>query len=147
MGGHRHTAEDGLTITFEISKTTRRTWRSRSGVRVSVDEVNFTLGWTALQFDNETLTNYFGGGDVSAVDTFGVVTSPAPVERALFIRLVDGAAEVDLYVAKAAIGPEGSPPPHRRTSPVSRWRPKSSTTPPRTSRWRAPPRRPTAPPW
>lgn len=102
-----HTAEDGLTINFEISTTKRRTWRSRSGVRVSVDEVNFTLSWTALQVDNDSLTNYFGGGDISLPDTFGVVKNPAPVERALFIRLVDGDDEVDLYVAKAALGPGG----------------------------------------
>jgi hypothetical protein len=110
-----HTSEDGLTITFEISTTKRRTWRSRAGVRVSVDEVNFTLGWIGLQIDNDTLTLYFGGGDVSAPGVFGVVKNPRPVEKALFIRLVDGDAEIDLFVAKAAIvaagestaGPEG----------------------------------------
>lgn len=102
-----HTSPDGLTITFEISKTKRRTWRSRTGVRVSVDEVNFTLGWTGLQIDNETLTLYFGGGDTSQPGAFGVVKDPAPVERALFIRLVDGSSEVDLYVAKTAIAGSG----------------------------------------
>ncbi|MEV4414014.1 hypothetical protein [Catellatospora sp. NPDC049609] len=102
-----HTSEEGLTVAFEISKTKRRTWRARAGVRVSVDEVNFTLSWTALQFDNESMTSYFGGGDVDEEGVFGVVKSPAPVEKALFIRLVDGMSEVDLYVAKAAIGPGG----------------------------------------
>lgn len=102
-----HTSEDGLTINFEISKTKRRTWRSRAGVRVSVDEVNFTLSWTGLQLDNETLQLYFGGGDISTADMFGVVKNPSPVERALFIRLVDGTKEVDLYVAKTAIAGSG----------------------------------------
>lgn len=98
-----HTAEDGLTVKFELKTTKRKTWRARAGVRVSVDDVDCTLGWTALQVDNETLSHYFGGGDVSAAGVFGVLKSPAPVERALFIRLVDGLHEVDLYVAKAAI--------------------------------------------
>lgn len=102
-----HTSEDGLSINFTISTTKRRTWRARAGVRVSVDEIEFTLGWTGLQMDNDTLSMYFGGGDVSTADTFGVVKNPLPVERALFIRLVDGTAEVDLYVAKAAIGGSG----------------------------------------
>ncbi|GIJ50032.1 hypothetical protein Val02_69180 [Virgisporangium aliadipatigenens] len=102
-----HTSEDGLTISFEISRTKRRTWRARAGVRVSVDEVNFTLGWQALQVDNDSLAAYFGGGDISTADVFGVLKAPAPIERALFIRLVDGPTEVDLYAAKVAIGPNG----------------------------------------
>src|SRR5687768_4055190 len=60
-----HTSEDGLSISFEISTTKRRTWRARAGVRVSVDEVNFTLSWTALQLDNTNLELFFGGGDIS----------------------------------------------------------------------------------
>ena len=102
-----HTSEDGLSIAFEMSRTKRRTWRARAGARVSVDEINFTLSWTALQVDNDSLANYFGGGDISAADTFGVVKTPVPLERALYIRLVDGASEVDLYAAKVAIGPGG----------------------------------------
>lgn len=102
-----HTSEDGLSISFEISTTKRRTWRARAGVRVSVDEINFTLGWTALQVDNPTLEMFFGGGDLTVADTFGVIKTPQPIERALFIRLVDGAAEIDLYVAKVAIGGSG----------------------------------------
>lgn len=102
-----HTAEDGLTVKFDIKTTKRKTWRARAGVRVSVDDVDFTLAWTALQVDNETLTKYFGGGDIAAAGVFGVVKAPAPVERALFIRLVDGTHEVDLYVAKAAIAASG----------------------------------------
>lgn len=98
-----HTSEDGLSINFEISTTKRRTWRARAGVRVSVDEVNFTLSWTALQLDNDTLSHYFGGGDISAEGAFGVSKSPVPLEKALFIRLVDGSDEVDLYVAKVAL--------------------------------------------
>ncbi|WP_018348226.1 hypothetical protein [Longispora albida] len=102
-----HTSTDGLSITFEISKTVRRTWRARAGVRVSVDEISLKLGWTALQFDNSNLAHYFGGGDISSPGTFGVVKNPAPVERALWIRLVDGSKEIDFHVAKAAIGPAG----------------------------------------
>ena len=101
-----HTDEDsGLEIKFEIKTTKHRTWRARSGVRVSVDEVNFTLSWTALQVDNDTLAAYFGGGDASKAGMFGVSKSPNLIERALFIRLVDGDHEVDLHVARAAVGP------------------------------------------
>lgn len=102
-----HTSDDGLTINFEIAKTKRTTWRARAGVRVSVDEINFRLSWTALQLDNDTLSHYFGGGDISDPDTFGVLKTPTPQEKALFVRLVDGSKEVDFYAAKAAIGGDG----------------------------------------
>ncbi|GIG63643.1 hypothetical protein Lfu02_80150 [Longispora fulva] len=102
-----HTSEDGLKISFEISKTKRKTWRARAGVRVSVDEISLKLGWTALQLDNASLSMYFGGGDISAPGAFGVLKSPVPVERALFIRLVDGSKEADIYVAKVAISAAG----------------------------------------
>lgn len=102
-----HTSEDGLSVTFELKTTKRKTWRSRAGVRVTVDDMDLTLGWTALQLDNETLAQYFGGGDITAPGVFGVVKTPAPVERAMFVRLVDGTHEVDLYVAKAAIAAAG----------------------------------------
>ncbi|MEV6526889.1 hypothetical protein AB0M43_33655 [Longispora sp. NPDC051575] len=102
-----HSSEDGLKINFDISKTKRKTWRARAGVRVSVDDVSLTLGWTALQLDNISLAQYFGGGDISGPGVFGVIKSPVPVERALFIRLVDASKEVDLYVAKCAITAAG----------------------------------------
>jgi len=60
-----------------------------------MDEVNFTLGWTALQVGNNFLAGYFGGGDITTPGTFGVLKTPPPIERALIIRLVDGPAEVD----------------------------------------------------
>ena len=60
-----HSADDGLTVKFEVKTTKRKTWRARAGVRVTVDDVDCTLSWTGLQVDNGTLTNYFGGGDIS----------------------------------------------------------------------------------
>jgi hypothetical protein len=102
-----HSTEDGLTINYEVSTTVRRTWRARAGVRKTVDEVSFTLGWTGLQVDNDTLAAYFGGGDTSTAAAFGVMKVAAPYERALFIRLVDGGAEVDIYAAKASISAAG----------------------------------------
>jgi len=102
-----HSTTDGLTIGFEISTTKRRTWRAPAGVRVSVDELAFSLGWTALQWDNDNLGAYFGGGDITAQGVFGIAKNPAPQERALLVRLVDGAASIGLYVAKAAITASG----------------------------------------
>lgn len=102
-----HSSTDGLTISFEISTTKRRTWRAPAGVRVSVDEISFSFGWTALQWDNENLGAYFGGGDISAAGVFGIGKSPAPIERALFIRLVDGTSSIGLHVAKSAIAASG----------------------------------------
>ena len=102
-----HTSEDGLSVSFEISKSLRRTWRARAGLRESIDEVSFVLSWTSLQIDNPNMGAFFGGGDIAGEGVFGVPKTPGSVEKALFIRLVDGAAEVDVYAAKVSLGPNG----------------------------------------
>lgn len=102
-----HSSEDGLTINLEVEKTTKRTWRNRTGVRQTIDEVTFTLEWTALQFDYPSLMAYFSGGDTAEAGVFGVDKEIGVYERALFVRLVDGASEVDIYVSRASLGSSG----------------------------------------
>lgn len=102
-----HTSEDGLTINYEVDKEVLRTWRARTGARTRIGDVNFTVSWTGLQVDNDTLSAYFGGGDVATAGKFGVSKTPAVLEKALFIRLVDGATELWLHASKAAISSNG----------------------------------------
>ncbi|MGH8791768.1 MAG: hypothetical protein ACRDXX_03880 [Stackebrandtia sp.] len=102
-----HSSEDGLTITFEVEKTVKKTWRNRIGVRETVDDVTFNFAWTALQFDYPSLMAYFSGGDTSVAGVFGVTRDVTPYERAVYIRLVDGASEIDVYIARAGLGPAG----------------------------------------
>jgi len=102
-----HSSEDGLTVTFEVEKTVKKTWRNRVGVRETVDDVTFNFAWTALQFDYPSLLAYFSGGDDSQPGVFGVTREIASYERAVYIRLVDGKAEIGIYIARAGLGPGG----------------------------------------
>ncbi|MGH8876282.1 MAG: hypothetical protein ACRD0P_02895 [Stackebrandtia sp.] len=101
-----HTSEEGLTISLEVERTVKKTWRNRVGLRTTVDEVTFELTWMGLQFDTPSLMAYFGGGEVPEEGVFAVTGDfDKPYERALFIRLEDGDAEVDLYLSKVSLGP------------------------------------------
>lgn len=100
-----HTSrEDGLTITREGGDSTiLGTWQNPS-LRERRDPTTFAITWHMHQVDNTVLELYFGGADIAAVDVFGVPIATAPVERALFVRLVDGTNEVGLYIPKVSIG-------------------------------------------
>ncbi|MGH8881860.1 MAG: hypothetical protein ACRD0P_31685, partial [Stackebrandtia sp.] len=101
-----HTSEEGLTLSLEVEKTIKKTWRNRTGLRTTVDEVTFEVSWQSLQFDAASLSAYFGGGEIPEENVFGVTGDfDTPYEKALFIRLVDGTNEVDLYLSKVDLGP------------------------------------------
>lgn len=100
-----HTSiEDGLTITRDGGDSeVLGTWQNQA-LRERRDPVVFALTLYLLQISNETLALYFGGGDASTEGVFGVNTNFTPQERALYIRIVDGANEADLYIPKVSIG-------------------------------------------
>lgn len=79
------------------------TWQNNA-LRSRTDPTTFTVGFTLLQMDNTALDLYFGTpGDVSGSGVYGVTGTGAPTERALFVRLIDGASEADLYFPKVSI--------------------------------------------
>lgn len=81
------------------------TWRNPT-LRERRDPISYFITINLLQFDNANLALYFGGGDASVADKFGVPLNPAAQERAMFIRIVDGANSLGLYVPKVSIAPE-----------------------------------------
>jgi hypothetical protein len=99
-----HTSiDDGLTITHDGGDSTvLGTWQNPN-LRERRDPVVFALTIHLLQISNETLALYFGGGDDTDAGVFGVNLVPVPQERALFIRIVDGANEAPLYVPKVSV--------------------------------------------
>lgn len=99
-----HTSiEDGLTITKDGGDSNiLGTWRNPS-LRDRRDPVNFAITIHLLQLTNETLAYYFGGGDTSVEGVFGVNLITQPQERAMFIRIVDGAVSAPLYVPRVSL--------------------------------------------
>jgi hypothetical protein len=102
-----HTSrEDGLTITRDGGDSeTIGTWQNPT-LRERRDPTTFAITAFLHQVTNEVLEMYFGPGDETTADRFGVTSSTATVERALYVRIIDGTNEVGLYIPKASISSE-----------------------------------------
>ena len=87
---------------------TKGTWQKPS-LRQTAGTTTWSLGIPALQLDNSTLEMYFGDGDISDPDVFHVLANAAPVERAMFLVLVDGSARAGLYLPKTSISSDDAP--------------------------------------
>jgi len=102
-----HTSrEDGLTITRDGGDSeTIGTWQNPT-LRERRDPTTFAITAFLHQVTNDVLEMYFGPGDVDTADQFGVTSSTATIERALYIRIIDGTNEAGLYVPKVSISSE-----------------------------------------
>jgi hypothetical protein len=102
-----HTSrEDGLTITRDGGDSeVIGTWQNPS-LRERREPTTFAITAFLHQVDNEVLSMYFGPGDVDTADQFGVTSATATIERALYVRIVDGTNEVGLYVPRTSISSE-----------------------------------------
>lgn len=102
-----HTSrEDGLTITRDGGDSeTIGTWQNPV-LRERRDPTTFAITAFLHQVTNEVLEMYFGPGDETVADQFGVTSSTATVERALYVRIIDGTNEAGLYVPKVSISSE-----------------------------------------
>lgn len=99
-----HTSiEDGLTITKDGGDSNiLGTWRNPA-LRDRRDPVVFALTIHLLQLSNDTLEMYFGVGDTTVDGVFGVALIPEPVQLAMFIRIVDGDNEMQVYLPKVSV--------------------------------------------
>lgn len=102
-----HTSrEDGLTITRDGGDSeTIGTWQNPV-LRERRDPTTFAITAFLHQVTNEVLEMYFGPGDVDTANQFGVTSSTATIERALYVRIVDGTNEASLYIPKVSISSE-----------------------------------------
>lgn len=102
-----HTSrEDGLTITRDGGDSeVIGTWQNPS-LRERRDPTTFAITAFLHQVDNNTLQLYFGDGDISVEDEFGVTTANDTIDKALYVRIVDGTNAVGLYVPSVSISSE-----------------------------------------
>lgn len=102
-----HTSrEDGMTITREGGDvTTLGTWQNPA-LRTRRDPTTYALTFNLHQIDNQVLELYFGGSDVDTAGVFGVPLDFGAITKALYVRLVDGADEVGLYIPKVEVSAE-----------------------------------------
>lgn len=99
-----HTSlDDGLTLSRDGGDSNiLGTWQNPV-LRDKRDPVSFGLVMNLVQWDNNVFELYFGGGDKSVAGVFGVPITSVPVEKSLFVRIVDGNNEFPLWIPKAAI--------------------------------------------
>lgn len=99
-----HTSrDDGLTLTRDGGDSeVLGTWQN-SALRERRDPTTWAITMQLQQVDNTALEMYFGGGDIDTEGIFGVPNVEATTEKALYVRIIDGAKEVGLYVPKVSI--------------------------------------------
>lgn len=102
-----HTSrEDGLTITRDGGDSeVIGSWQNPS-LRERRDPSTFAITAFLHQVDNNVLELYFGPGDIATAGEFGVTSVTATTDKALYVRIVDGANEVGLYVPKVSVAAE-----------------------------------------
>ncbi|MDN5930418.1 MAG: hypothetical protein L0I24_05045 [Pseudonocardia sp.] len=100
-----HTSrEDGRTNPRDGGDSeTLGTWQN-TALRERRDPTTFAITAFLHQVDNSVLELYFGPGDIAEDGEFGVQDASATTEKALFVRIVDGANQVGLYLPKVSIG-------------------------------------------
>ncbi len=102
-----HTSrEDGLTITRDGGdEEVIGTWQNPN-LRVVKEPTTFAITAHLHQVTDEVLGLYFGGGDDTVADQFGITSTTGTSDRAMYVRIVDGANSRSLYVPKVAISSE-----------------------------------------
>lgn len=100
-----HTSRDnGLTISRDNGDSeVKGTWENPA-LRERRDPATWAITFQLHQVDNNTLELFFGSGDVDTPGVFGVQGVAPPVERAMFVRMIDGSAEAGLYLPRVSIG-------------------------------------------
>lgn len=83
-------------------RTTQGSWQSPA-LRETVAPITWTFGFNALQVTNDNLEMYFGGGTFTTADRFDVPDTPTPVEKALFVVMVDGSIRLPIYIPKVSV--------------------------------------------
>jgi hypothetical protein len=84
-------------------------WQNPSLREVLTDAAVDYLVFRSLQVrDNDALTLFYGGGDVSVANQFGLPDNPAPQERYLVLVMMDAYGPIALRVPKASLRREGA---------------------------------------
>ena len=82
----------------------RGTWQNENLREVVTKPISDYLNIFLQQWDIDSLTLYYGKDSAKQTGVFGVKGgTPAPVEKALFIIIVDGETKIGFYAPKASI--------------------------------------------
>lgn len=104
-----HTSEEtAITLAVEVEGGERLGSLQRSSLRETRITATRTITMAALQGDNTVLSLYFGGGDATQPDYFGVPKTYTAPRKAALIVIGDSAGyNMPLWVPLASVKPEG----------------------------------------
>ena len=106
-------SEDGVTVSPERTIEKFRAWQSRKPVRQSVTADDITISGSLLQWNNDSIPVFFGGGTVvettgpPAYWTYTPPSSGAIDERAMVLEWIDGSYTYRLVAARTVNGELG----------------------------------------
>ena len=101
-----HTSRDELPeFGFDGGDTeTRGTWQNESLREVTTEAAADYMTLQLHQFDSRAFELYYGANTSATVGVFGVSsTTAAPVEKAIWMLIIDGTTKVGFYAPKASI--------------------------------------------
>ena len=101
-----HTSRDELPeFGFDGGDTeTRGTWQNESLREVTSEAAADYMTLQLHQFDSRAFELYYGANTSATVGVFGVSsTTAAPVEKAIWMLIIDGTTKVGFYAPKASI--------------------------------------------
>lgn len=105
-----HTSrENAVALTRDGDEPEQRGSWQNPNLRETTPTVTWAFTIPALQVDNQVLSLFFGGGDDSQADSFGVTTASGSSERAMYIVLVDGNTRAGIHVPRVSISAEEAP--------------------------------------
>lgn len=101
-----HTSYDnGIVITPTRTTEVKKTHQAPSGVREHITDYFVTVAATLEQVDATTLELYFQAENVGG--NYWVPKAPTTIEKALYVRSIDGDKVLPIYVPRVTVGASG----------------------------------------
>lgn len=109
-----YTSEDGVTLTPGMDMNEIMAWQSFYSIRRIVTSRTFDIGFTLLQWNEDSIVLAFGGGSVATAAGPPIVytyspPSPETIDyRAVVVEWADGTKDYRLHVPKALVTDTGA---------------------------------------
>jgi hypothetical protein len=116
-----YTTSDGVKFTKKDKLDPIDTWQTTASVRFLYSDRDFSLKFTLLQINADTLPFFFGGGTVQPMTgglTYQIAAAPRVDERSIGVEFHDGPAVTHRFVVPRGVVTETDEAVFSRTSAV-----------------------------
>lgn len=104
--GHTSLGTD-VTLSATVSGGETLGSLQRAALRRTPITATYAINIALLQLDNQALSLYFGGGDVSVANQFGIPKTFTVAQRSVILVMADSENAVGWHFAKAELQPNG----------------------------------------